>query len=271
MIRFIFLVFSLAIVLFTSSCSRDSGDVVIAEILLSEELNLAFREQFQDNGAIEIITKITTTSEYECEKGKLRTTLVKTDDNEILLNVIGLDFTNADGCDGKDVATSEINLGELPIGVEFNLQILLLGELKTSGSITNTQNSINIDLPNSGDNAVRINYGVISKVPTGTAWGFISHDTEVQDSLALVFINEMEGFGSPLENSAVYGNFEIDFSGNANINDFELQGRTAVQKGFAIGLNQEFINLTDRAEDLFCLDNFRIRIWDTNGNFFQCN
>jgi len=267
----ILIFFSLVIILMASACKRDSADIVIAEILLNEELNLAFREQFHTNGEADIIAKITTASEYECDKGKLRTTLVKTNNNEILLNVIGLDFSETAGCEGEDVAKTELNLGFLPLGVEFNLQILLLGELKTSGSITNTANSIIIDLPVSGDAAVNIDEGVIKKVPQGSAWGFISSETEVSDSMTQLFINQMEALGYPLENPGVYGSFEIDFSGDAKINDFELEGRTIVQNGFAIDLNEDFSVLEALAEDQYCNENFRIRMWDTFGKNFACN
>ncbi len=269
--KYIFLFFAIVLLLFTSSCQRDSSEIVIAEILLSEELNLAFREQFKNDGSADIIAKITTTSEYECDKGKLRTTLVKTNSREIILNVIGLDFSDPAGCEGEDVAKSEINLGDLPIGVEFNLQILLLGELKTSGSITNNDNTINIDLPESGDNSVTVDHLEINKVPLGSAWGFISNEQEVSDTAATLFINAMESFGSPLENTGIYGSFEIDFSGNALIRDFELQGRTSIQKGFAIALEQEFSDLQEHADDNYCPENFRIRIWDTFGNYYYCN
>jgi len=266
----LYFLISVVIILLATSCQRDPAEIVIAEISLDEELNLALREQFQDDGTVDIIAKITTTSEYACEKGKLRTTLVKTNNNEILLNVIGLDFTDTADCQDEDVAKSEITLGDLPIGIEFSLQILLLGELKTAGSITNNPNSIVVDLPENGEQAVTVENQIITKIPAGTAWGFISSDTPIADSTILKFINEMEGNGSPLENPGVFGNFQIDPSGNAHINDFELQGRTLIQKGFAIELGADFENLKDVAQG-FCSDDYRIRLWDTFGLTFDCN
>ncbi len=260
------------IITMSSACDRKDAQIVIAEIRTNEQLLLEFREHFDLDGQVKIIAKIGTTETYECDRGSLRNTVVRNGIDAILINVIGLDFPPAGECERQDIAAAEINLGSLELNKSYELQISLLDEIKAIGSIIINGDRIKISMPSDAEeNGILVKSNEVRKVPGNVVWGFIDDEGINSDTTLFHFINQIEGFGSPVDYIGEFGHFQIEQDGTAQIYDFEKRVATQQNQGFAIHFDGDFQEIRDLIDNEYCLGENRIRIFNTNGEIISCN
>ena len=267
------LTFLLAIItLLLLGCSEDEPGIVISEINLDEELTLSIRENFNTPEDGDFLARLTTNTEYDCQEGQLIYNLInKEEENQIIVNVTGLDFPIQDECVDKDVAAADLDLGQLTLNEEHSIRISLLGEVRNHGTILNLIDRVSIDIAEETGSGISLANSSTFKIADDVVWGFLSAgDQSVPDSVHLAFINEIESLGSPIEKVGAFGHFTVGNDGNADIFDFE-KGNTVENPGIAIRYTDSFEALEEYVQVNFCTGGYRIRIWDTQGNQISCN
>jgi len=260
-----FISFCLAAALIMSSCSKDP-EFIIAGIELGDEFEITLHEDWNSTNT-ELFFKIRSSKVYNCDNLSLKSSLVKTLDNKLIINLQEVTANNEE-CNGQEQAQGFVNLGELENGA-YQIEIALLGQLKSEGSlvISNSQYVLSLE-ENAGIKALNPE---VKRTPAQTMFGYIvAKEAADQEVISNEFIDIMEAMGAPFENAGIYGRFEVQSNGNIRILDTS-EDQSGTKWGFAISSTEEHQKLLDQIPENLCNDGHKMFVLSTSGLSKDCN
>lgn len=261
-----YLVCFLFICLLTTSCKQDdlnSSDLIDLE--LTDQFTASIFESFDNTGKRSIWLQLETLEEFTCNNYQLDVeySIVERD---IFIDIKGLFRANQVPCEeGVNNATAKLELGQLDIS-SYNIKVKLLNELEENGTLDNTTE--HIDLNFQADGWMQIPNSRMIKVVGNTIWGYFLSEAGYFDHLAAQFIDELEGYGAPLESDGYFGAFSVR-QGQVKVITNE-HNTTTLYTGFGMKYFGEPEVLQDWILEHYCDIASNIGLHSTKGDLTPC-